>query len=221
MTRKKDNLLRLSEVIELSGLSKSAIERMVRADSFPRPLRVGPRSTRWLERDVRHWLISQYDPAVSHEPMPPRKKGRAGFIHEGLLVSQAPAHDRIYRSASVLSRHVIHVDDLSLCTAGIYFLWRGNVIVYVGQTRAGFGRIATHIAQSQKVFDGVSFLRCEADQLDEVERKYIDRFMPEYNADSITLAAKRRREGYRRAHFQPSPVESRGLRRHEKNFGGR
>ena len=53
-----NQLLRLSEVKQLVGLSGSAIYRRLDARSFPSSVSVGPRSVRWRRRDVEAWLAS-------------------------------------------------------------------------------------------------------------------------------------------------------------------
>jgi prophage regulatory protein len=51
-----DPLLRLPVVIEATGLSSSSIYRMMDADRFPRPLRLGPNSVRWRTSAVVRWV---------------------------------------------------------------------------------------------------------------------------------------------------------------------
>ena len=51
-----DRLLRRQEVEALTALSRSSLYKMMRADSFPASLRVGPRAVRWRADEVRAWL---------------------------------------------------------------------------------------------------------------------------------------------------------------------
>lgn len=51
-----DGMLRISEVSELTGLSRPTIYRRMRDSDFPRPRQMGPRAVRWSESAVRHWL---------------------------------------------------------------------------------------------------------------------------------------------------------------------
>jgi prophage regulatory protein len=48
-------MLRVSEVMELLGLSESQIYTLVREKSFPRPVKLGAAS-RWRESTVFAWL---------------------------------------------------------------------------------------------------------------------------------------------------------------------
>lgn len=65
--------------------------------------------------------------------------------------------------------------------AGIYFLIHEESIVYVGQSTIDvLTRIAKHRREG-KVFDAFSFMRCHADEIDEMEQKYITAFMPKLN----------------------------------------
>ena len=57
MTEKR--LLPLSEVTRLTGLKRTAIhERMARND-FPRPVKLGKTTTRWVLSEVETWIDRQ------------------------------------------------------------------------------------------------------------------------------------------------------------------
>lgn len=51
----QDRFLRLEQVIEISGLSKAMIYRLVRDGKFPVPLKPGGAASRWRESEVRTW----------------------------------------------------------------------------------------------------------------------------------------------------------------------
>ncbi len=50
-----DTVVRPVAVVRLTGLSKSTINRMVSAGTFPSPLRIGERARGWLARDLKAW----------------------------------------------------------------------------------------------------------------------------------------------------------------------
>ena len=52
-------LLRMRDVIAITGLSKNTILRLVKAGSFPEPIQIGPRSVAWRWCDIRDWLESR------------------------------------------------------------------------------------------------------------------------------------------------------------------
>jgi prophage regulatory protein len=56
-----DALLRLSTVVAITGLSKSTIYARLQANdgSFPRPIKLGARCTRFRAGDVQAWLAAQ------------------------------------------------------------------------------------------------------------------------------------------------------------------
>ena len=54
-----DRLLRLAEVERLVGLSRATIYRLMRAGTFPEPLRVGPRAVRWPLSAIEAWAASR------------------------------------------------------------------------------------------------------------------------------------------------------------------
>lgn len=55
MTEPPKNFLRLPQVIERSGLSKSVIKQRVRESTFPQPFKIGERAVAWLEEDILSW----------------------------------------------------------------------------------------------------------------------------------------------------------------------
>lgn len=59
MTEQTDRLLRLAQVIEITGLSKPYIYRLVREGRFPRQYKPGGHASRWSEGEVLAWRASQ------------------------------------------------------------------------------------------------------------------------------------------------------------------
>lgn len=49
-------ILRLTEVIEKTGLSKSAIYRGLDENTFPQPVQLTERAVGWLESDLDKWI---------------------------------------------------------------------------------------------------------------------------------------------------------------------
>ena len=52
-------VVRLPEVLEITGLSRTTIWRRERDGSFPRPIRLGSENTRaigWREEDIYDWI---------------------------------------------------------------------------------------------------------------------------------------------------------------------
>ena len=57
-------ILRMPEVREITGLSKSGIYKLLHADppdTFPRPVKLGKRAVGWRVADVEAWLASRPD----------------------------------------------------------------------------------------------------------------------------------------------------------------
>lgn len=50
-----DRLLKLAQVMQITGLSKGMVYRLVREGKFPKPCKPGGIATRWVEREVRAW----------------------------------------------------------------------------------------------------------------------------------------------------------------------
>ena len=51
-------IIRLKEVIKMTGLSRSSIYRMMNENRFPKSVNLGFRSVGWLEEDLHGWLQS-------------------------------------------------------------------------------------------------------------------------------------------------------------------
>jgi prophage regulatory protein len=54
-----DRILRDREVRERVGLSRATIWRMIRSGDFPAPVRLGPQSVGWIEREVGDWIAER------------------------------------------------------------------------------------------------------------------------------------------------------------------
>jgi len=52
-------VLRTSEVLKLTGLSRSTIWRLERRQHFPERLRLGPNAVGWDEDEVQSWIRSR------------------------------------------------------------------------------------------------------------------------------------------------------------------
>lgn len=53
-----DRIIRLPELLEITGASRSTLYRWIREGCFPPPVRLGPNSTGWPQSQVREWLDS-------------------------------------------------------------------------------------------------------------------------------------------------------------------
>jgi prophage regulatory protein len=49
-------LLRLPEVRQKVGLSRSAIYKLISEGQFPRQIPIGPRTVAWCQEDVERWI---------------------------------------------------------------------------------------------------------------------------------------------------------------------
>ncbi|MBM7072410.1 AlpA family transcriptional regulator [Shewanella sp. 202IG2-18] len=52
-------LLRLPEVIDMTGFSRSTIYNLMRDGEFPANKRIGGNSVAWLESDIVEWIKSR------------------------------------------------------------------------------------------------------------------------------------------------------------------
>lgn len=98
---------------------------------------------------------------------------------------------------------VVHIpiSDLPEKIVGIYFLLRGGVCVYVGQSVDVLTRIHNHVGDATfgvlgnepKLFDSVSYFRCSCEDLDRLEARFIASLKPEYNVNPGSTRGKAER----------------------------
>ena len=52
-------LIRLSQVREMTGLSKTSIYARIAEGTFPRQIPIGPRIVAWIDSDIKEWIETQ------------------------------------------------------------------------------------------------------------------------------------------------------------------
>ena len=50
------HIIRLPDVIKMTGLSRSSIYAMMDKKLFPMSLKIGPRAIGWLNSDIQEWI---------------------------------------------------------------------------------------------------------------------------------------------------------------------
>lgn len=58
-TSAPDRLMRLPEVMQTIGRSRTSIYYDVKEGRFPEPLKIGRRAIAWRESDIRDWIESR------------------------------------------------------------------------------------------------------------------------------------------------------------------
>jgi len=51
-----DRIIKLSELKDIVGLARSTIYKMSAEGKFPKPIKLGERSSGWIESEVEQWL---------------------------------------------------------------------------------------------------------------------------------------------------------------------
>ncbi|QOU04438.1 AlpA family transcriptional regulator [Pseudomonas fluorescens] len=52
-------IIRLKEVMALTGLARSTIYKFISEELFPKPISLGDRCVGWVESEVHDWIISK------------------------------------------------------------------------------------------------------------------------------------------------------------------
>lgn len=63
--REEDRLMRLPEVLRLTGMCRSALYDQMARGQFPRSIKIGQRATSWSARAVREWIARRVDESES------------------------------------------------------------------------------------------------------------------------------------------------------------
>ncbi len=96
---------------------------------------------------------------------------------------------------------------------GIYFLYKKNQLVYIGQSTDILLRIRNHF--KEKDFDNYSYFECEPSQLNEIERLFIEKYTPLLNK---CLNIKERKERKKQKHLTVCNKENNRLRKYYSIF---
>ena len=57
-----DQLLRVAAVLDIVGVSRSALYEWMNEGRFPRPITIGPKTVRWRPEDIEAWLEERRGP---------------------------------------------------------------------------------------------------------------------------------------------------------------
>jgi prophage regulatory protein len=63
MLKKQHKLLRLPQVKQTTGLSKSTIYARIAEGTCPKQIPLGPRLVVWVESDIQNWIAEQVSAA--------------------------------------------------------------------------------------------------------------------------------------------------------------
>lgn len=68
-------ILRLSAVIESTGLARSTIYKLIGLSQFPKPVPLVGRSVGWVESEVHDWILARVEKRDLAEAVPARVGG--------------------------------------------------------------------------------------------------------------------------------------------------
>ena len=51
-----NKIIKLEEVVELTKLGKTTIYTMAKDEKFPKPMKLGKRSSGWFEHEIERWM---------------------------------------------------------------------------------------------------------------------------------------------------------------------
>jgi prophage regulatory protein len=69
-------ILRLKNVIAVTGLARSTIYKYVDAGTFPKPIPLGGRSVGWVDSEVHDWILDAVQERDYHRSLTSRPDHR-------------------------------------------------------------------------------------------------------------------------------------------------
>ncbi|MBB3140321.1 helix-turn-helix transcriptional regulator [Halomonas organivorans] len=52
-------LIKLKDVISLTGLARSTIYKYISEERFPKPVSLGERNVAWVEEEIQDWILEK------------------------------------------------------------------------------------------------------------------------------------------------------------------
>lgn len=133
---------------------------------------VNRKSLEQMARKIQRWEkggdpvheLSAVSVQTPRSPEKPRAQGRSTPID----------------SANLMSR--LRTSRVSLgLKSGVYMLFKGNSLVYIGQSKNVLARVGQHVTERVKEFDGASFVPCQPELMDALESTLIHLLRPPLN----------------------------------------
>lgn len=150
---------------------------LVKAGRLPGPRQdAGPWKSCWDSSEIDAAMLTGQPKAQARSARV--KRGPRGYV----VPTETLSREEIAKAAA----------PVPTFGCGIYFLMKDGEIVYVGQSVNVLSRLTHHLPE--KAFDAWHWIPCDRGALDQLERRYIDLFLPPLNADFVTkrLRASRR-----------------------------
>lgn len=107
-------------------------------------------------------------------------RAQKATVNNFLFAARETFLSKILAVAAPIPQHFI--------SSGVYFLFRGNDLIYIGRADKVEARVTDHIGN--KKFDRVAYIPVQRSRLSVVERRLIDLYLPPCNSDTRTLSLR-------------------------------
>lgn len=132
---------------------------------------------RWLSDQQWLFYVARAGrPVVHREYYETRMRAKA--------VSESERDKRISCAdlAQLTMQHIIEVRREAYRVSGVYFLFKGDDLLYIGQSKNLMRRLGDHASQIN--FDSYAIFPCPSEDLDHTERSLILKFLPPLNSET-------------------------------------
>jgi hypothetical protein len=155
------DLLTIEQCALKAGVSVSTIKREIH-DGRLKSTDGGVLAEDWdsylLDRRVQRMTPAEKRRVVEYVCLPSNAEQEAKLTAESIRANRAP---------------------FPFSGPAVYFLWKGEELIYIGQAVNLFARVAVHLRD--KEFDSFSYVSCKLEELSELERRAILLWQPTLN----------------------------------------
>ena len=163
---------RSEEIAKFIGISTKELSSAIRSGKLPRE------HGKAIQVTYENALIYKHDPYYF------LRKRKRELIEQNIL-GKKDVPKKLHFVKELIK---VPVDEVVRKEWIVYFLCYQKEVVYVGKSSNLLSRLGSH--KKDKVFDEVYCIEVKAENVDEIENHYIDKFMPKYNGKKYSSYAK-------------------------------
>lgn len=155
-------------------INAATLYRGVQAGRYPKPVKVGPNTSRWLRSECVGALTAACGRPVQLECA----TGVASLSAPSALLVEAPKTEPFNEALQTS----LPMERMPANVAGVYFLFFNDKLLYVGGSADILFRVGQHVRSGSIPFTHYAIRPCAIRLIAEIEERYIKAWRPPYNA---------------------------------------